>query len=68
MSQHVQGVPQPLLVLVTGKPGSGKSTLAIELGQAQNLGLAVTETRFAKLNERANALIQALIDRIPGHD
>lgn len=36
--------------------------------QAQNLGLAVTETRFAKLNERANALIQALIDRIPGDD
>ena len=34
--------------------------------QAQNLGLAVTETRFAKLNGRANALIQALIDRIPG--
>lgn len=32
--------------------------------QAQNLGLAVTETRFPKLNERANALIQALIDRI----
>jgi chromosome partitioning protein len=32
--------------------------------QAQNLGFAVTETRFAKLNERANALIQALIDRI----
>ena len=35
--------------------------------QAQNLGLAVTETRFTKLNERANALIQALIDRIPSH-
>jgi chromosome partitioning protein len=32
--------------------------------QAQNLGYAVTETRFTKLNERANALIQALIDRI----
>ena len=32
--------------------------------QAQNLGFAVTETRFSKLNERANALIQALIDRI----
>ena len=32
--------------------------------QAQNIGLAVTETRFTKLNERANALIQALIDRI----
>ena len=31
------------------------------------LGLAVTETRFTKLNERANALIQALINRIPGH-
>jgi chromosome partitioning protein len=32
--------------------------------QAQNLGYAVTETRFTRLNERANALIQALIDRI----
>jgi chromosome partitioning protein len=32
--------------------------------QAQNLGYAVTETRFSRLNERANALIQALIDRI----
>jgi len=31
--------------------------------QAQNLGFAVTETRFLKLNERANALVQALIDR-----
>ena len=36
--------------------------------QAQNLGLAVTETRFPKLNERANALIQALIDRITADD
>ena len=33
--------------------------------QAQNLGFSVTETPFTKLNERANALIQALIDRIP---
>ena len=32
--------------------------------QAQNLGYAVTETRFSRLNERANALIQSLIDRI----
>jgi chromosome partitioning protein len=32
--------------------------------QAQNLGYAVTETRFSKLNERANALIQALIDKV----
>jgi predicted kinase len=39
MSIHARNVPQPLLVLVTGKPGSGKSTLAIELGHAQNLGL-----------------------------
>ena len=31
---------------------------------AQNLGYAISETRFQKLNERANALIQALIDRI----
>ena len=31
---------------------------------AQNGGFAITETRFAQLNERADALIQALIDRI----
>ena len=31
---------------------------------AQNAGYAITETRFAPLNERADALIQALIDRI----
>jgi chromosome partitioning protein len=31
---------------------------------AQNAGYAVTETRFPPLNERADALIQALIDRI----
>jgi predicted kinase len=41
MPKHAQNSPQPLLVLVTGKPGSGKSTLAIELGRAQNLGLPV---------------------------
>jgi predicted kinase len=40
-SKHAQHPPQPLLVLVTGKPGSGKSTLAIELGRAQNLGLPI---------------------------
>jgi predicted kinase len=39
MSKHTRNVPQPLLVLVTGKPGAGKSTLAIELGRLQNLGL-----------------------------
>lgn len=31
---------------------------------AQNTGYAITETRFPPLNERADALIQALIDRI----
>jgi chromosome partitioning protein len=31
---------------------------------AQNAGYAVTETRFGALNQRADALIQALIDRI----
>ena len=31
---------------------------------AQNAGYAITETRFAPLNERADALLQALIDRI----
>lgn len=32
--------------------------------QAQNGGHAVTETRFSKLNARADALIQSLIDRV----
>lgn len=32
--------------------------------QAQNEGLAVTETRFTSLKGRADALIQALIDRV----
>ena len=31
---------------------------------AQNAGYSITETRFSPLNERADALIQALIDRI----
>jgi chromosome partitioning protein len=33
---------------------------------AQNEGLAVTETRFHGLKERADALIQALIDKVGG--
>jgi predicted kinase len=33
--------PQPLLVLVMGKPGSGKSILALALGRAEQLGLPV---------------------------
>ena len=32
--------------------------------QAQNAGHAITETRYAALNERADALIQSLIDRV----
>ena len=32
--------------------------------QAQNTGHSVTETRFAGLNERADTLIQSLIDRV----
>jgi chromosome partitioning protein len=32
--------------------------------QAQNEGRAVTETRYGRLNTRADALIQSLIDRI----
>jgi chromosome partitioning protein len=35
---------------------------------AQNEGLAVTETRFHGLKERADGLIQALIDRVGGKD
>ena len=32
--------------------------------QAQNAGHAITETRYVALNERADALIQSLIDRV----
>jgi chromosome partitioning protein len=32
--------------------------------QAQNAGHAITETRYAALNERADTLIQSLIDRV----
>ncbi len=34
--------------------------------QAQNLGLAVTETRYPQLNKRADALLQAVVDRVSG--
>ena len=32
--------------------------------QAQNDGLAITETRFVSLKGRADALVQSLIDRV----
>jgi len=32
--------------------------------KAQNTGYAITETRFVGLNERADALVQSLIDRV----
>lgn len=32
--------------------------------QAQNVGQSITETRFAGLNQRADVLIQAIIDRL----
>lgn len=32
--------------------------------QAQNVGQSITETRFAGLNQRADALIQAIVDRV----
>jgi chromosome partitioning protein len=35
--------------------------------RAQNAGYAITETRFAGLNEKADALIQSLIDRVVTH-
>ena len=35
--------------------------------KAQNAGFAVTETRYGALNRRADALVQALIDRIAAH-
>ena len=34
--------------------------------QAQNLGLTITETRFAQLNRRADQLLQNVVDRIDG--
>lgn len=34
--------------------------------QAQNLGLTITETRFAQLNRRADDVLQNLVDRING--
>lgn len=34
--------------------------------QAQNLGYAVTETRYPQLNKRADTLLQAVVDRIDG--
>jgi hypothetical protein len=35
--------------------------------KAQNTGHAVTETSYAGLNAKADALIQALIDRVEDH-
>jgi hypothetical protein len=35
--------------------------------KAQNRGHAVTETSYAGLNAKADALIQALIDRVEDH-
>jgi len=35
---------------------------------AQNEGLAITETRFQTLKERADTLIQALIDKVSGEE
>ena len=34
--------------------------------QAQNLGLAITETRFPQLNRRADELLQSIVDRSNG--
>jgi chromosome partitioning protein len=34
--------------------------------QASNAGLSITETRYPQLNKRADALIQAMVDRIDG--
>lgn len=35
--------------------------------KAQNGGYAITETRFAGLNEKADAFVQRMIDRVAGH-
>ena len=34
--------------------------------QASNVGLSITETRYPQLNKRADALIQAIVDRTDG--
>jgi chromosome partitioning protein len=34
--------------------------------QASNVGLSITETRYLQLNKRADALIQAMVDRTDG--
>lgn len=34
--------------------------------QASNVGLSITETRYPQLNKKADALIQAMVDRIDG--
>jgi chromosome partitioning protein len=34
--------------------------------QASNVGLSITETRYPQLNKRADALIQAMVDRVDG--
>jgi chromosome partitioning protein len=34
--------------------------------QASNVGLSITETRYPQLNKRADALIQAMVDRTDG--
>jgi chromosome partitioning protein len=34
--------------------------------QASNVGLSITETRYQQLNKRADALIQAMVDRTDG--
>ena len=35
--------------------------------QAQNIGRSITETRYTGLNERADVLMQSLIDRVTDH-
>lgn len=35
--------------------------------KAQNMGYAITETRFSGLNEKADALVQTLIDRVANY-
>lgn len=63
MSNQQQARPQPLCVLVTGKPGSGKSTLALELGRMEHLGLPVVSRDAIK-----SGLVETWAFAHPGAD
>lgn len=58
-------VPQPLLVLVGGKPGTGKSTLAQQLAYPEHLGLPLLSRDAIKVGlVETYALSQPALSRI----